>query len=79
MKKESKNLPKLTPAELRKIRLANGEIKFIEPRDPKVWTKTFVEKKNLKDAKADHEALLKSQGLNPKKYINDGDLIFMKA
>lgn len=78
MRREVKQKKAITPEQLRQIRLANGEIKFVEERDPKVWTKTKKEKLRLKDARADHNALLKSQGLNPKKYVNDGNLIFMK-
>lgn len=78
MKREMKNLPKLTPSELRKIRLANGEIKFHEPRDESVWVKTKKEKSRLTDARNSHKALLRSQGINPKKFINDGNLIFLK-
>lgn len=69
-KRESKNLPKLTPEELKRIRLNNGEIVIVADRDETVWTKTDKEKKMVSDAKSNHKALLRSQGVNHKKHMN---------
>jgi hypothetical protein len=77
MKKDFKNLPKLSTEELKKIRLSNGEIRTVEKRDLSVWTKSFQEKRTIKEVKSDHNALLKSQGINPKRNINDKNLTEM--